>query len=186
MKPRFLAIAVIAVCIVQGAALAHMIHDRFTLLRDGEEIVLKTVPVDPRSLFRGHYVRLNYSVSTVPVSLWTGDRDPWRLGEQTVYVELDRDDKSQWQPVGVHMEFPSAKTGTRVLRGRMTHANRTSMFVRYGLERFYLPKDKAQGLEMEYRDDSVEVVAAVDPDTGEAAIKALIVVGNRVHEERMF
>jgi uncharacterized membrane-anchored protein len=60
------------------------------------------------------------------------------------------------------------------------------MFIDYGLERFYLPKDKAQALEKDYRANSVEVVAAVDPETGEAAIKALIVDHKRVYEERMF
>ena len=33
----------------------------------GQEVRLKTVPVNPRSLFRGNYARLNYDISTVPL-----------------------------------------------------------------------------------------------------------------------
>ena len=34
-------------------------------LRTGTEVTLKTVPVDPRDLFRGDYVVLNYEISTL-------------------------------------------------------------------------------------------------------------------------
>ncbi len=35
----------------------------------GSPVSLKTAPVDPRSLFRGNYVRLNYDISTISKEL---------------------------------------------------------------------------------------------------------------------
>ena len=51
---------VILVAFLQTAALAWIVYDRVSLLEDGREVVLKNVPVDPRDLFRGEYVILNY------------------------------------------------------------------------------------------------------------------------------
>jgi uncharacterized membrane-anchored protein len=48
-----------------SAILAWIVWDRVSLLRTGTEIVLKTRPIDPRSLFRGHYVRLEYDVGLI-------------------------------------------------------------------------------------------------------------------------
>ncbi|MDP5347464.1 MAG: GDYXXLXY domain-containing protein, partial [Paracoccaceae bacterium] len=52
---RWLVAAIIAVALVQTAALAKMVTDRAALLRDGTEVVLETGAIDPRDLFRGHY-----------------------------------------------------------------------------------------------------------------------------------
>ena len=53
-----------------------MVVDRTLLLKNGREIVLPIVPVDPRDLFRGEYVRLGYDISTVPAMLLSGPAHP--------------------------------------------------------------------------------------------------------------
>ncbi|MCQ1534778.1 hypothetical protein FTO70_03535 [Methanosarcina sp. KYL-1] len=58
-----------------------IVYKEYTL-RTGTEVVLKTVPVDPRDLFRGDYVVLNYEISTLDLSeipaedtqFWYNDR----------------------------------------------------------------------------------------------------------------
>ena len=40
---------------------------------DGKEIRVKVVPVDPRSLFRGNYARLNYDFSRLKKAHWAGN-----------------------------------------------------------------------------------------------------------------
>ena len=65
-----LALGVLA--LAQTAALAAMVVDRVRLLATGREITLPIVPVDPRDLFRGEYVRLGYSVDTLPVNQLEG------------------------------------------------------------------------------------------------------------------
>jgi len=51
-----LALAILA--LAQTGVLAAMVIDRVRLLTSGREITLPIVPVDPRDLFRGEYVRL--------------------------------------------------------------------------------------------------------------------------------
>src|SRR5512142_2691329 len=50
-------------------------------LAGGDEIVLATVPVDPRDLFRGDYVTLRYEISTIPGRFAPGDTVYARLAE---------------------------------------------------------------------------------------------------------
>ena len=61
-------LALAAVALAQTAVLAWMVIDRIQLLRSGREIVLPIVPVDPRDLFRGEYVRLEYPAAQVPLA----------------------------------------------------------------------------------------------------------------------
>ena len=83
---RYLAIA-LGLAVLQTAVLGWMIESRAGILRSGEEILLKTAPVDPRDLLRGDYVILSYDVSTIPAALITGDR-PDGPGWQVMQVRL--------------------------------------------------------------------------------------------------
>ena len=68
MRPRVW-LAAILVCLFQTGAIAALIVNRAMLLTQGREIVLSVMPVDPRDLLRGDYVRLGYTISQVPASL---------------------------------------------------------------------------------------------------------------------
>ena len=68
MKKSFVILAVILQLIV----LAYMAGEREYVLRNGKVIHLRTAPIDPRDLFRGDYVRLNYEISRIPVSRLKG------------------------------------------------------------------------------------------------------------------
>jgi uncharacterized membrane-anchored protein len=56
MRKTFIILAVI----LQLVVLAYMAGEREYILRRGKVIYLRTAPIDPRDLFRGDYVRLNY------------------------------------------------------------------------------------------------------------------------------
>src|SRR5258705_10409827 len=71
-RKLLLSLAILA--LAQTSVLAYMVIDRVTLLKSGREITLPIIPVDPRDLFRGEYVRLGYGVSTVPMRLLEGPR----------------------------------------------------------------------------------------------------------------
>lgn len=45
-----------------GLLLAMVGRSQFTLLT-GDKVLLEVVPVDPRDIFAGEYVRLNYKIS---------------------------------------------------------------------------------------------------------------------------
>ena len=77
LHARYLvAIAIVAAVVLIGV-LGSMIMGRAAILRDGREIVLEVLPVDPRDLLRGDYVRLDYNISSLPIELFEGDEIPW-------------------------------------------------------------------------------------------------------------
>ena len=60
-------------------------------LRTGKEILLKTVPVDPRDLFRGDYVILRYEISRLDSNHIAADYTDFKIGEK-IYVALKKED----------------------------------------------------------------------------------------------
>ena len=68
--------------LVQTGVFAVMVFDGMRLLTTGREITLPIIPVDPRNLFRGEYVELDYAVGQVPARLLDGPppspNTPWR------------------------------------------------------------------------------------------------------------
>ncbi|EJS88355.1 hypothetical protein AAUPMB_10280 [Pasteurella multocida subsp. multocida str. Anand1_buffalo] len=52
-----------ATCLIAFAT-NYTIHKYEDILTNGESIILKTAPVDPRSLMQGDYMTLNYEILT--------------------------------------------------------------------------------------------------------------------------
>lgn len=86
-----------ATVVLQVAVLGGMIALEAVPLLIGERVVLRTVPVDPRDIFRGDYVILSYDVNRIPPTGIAGSAvsgggwDPALQG-RTVYVPLEADD----------------------------------------------------------------------------------------------
>ena len=143
-------------------------------LRTGREVVLQTVPVDPRDLFRGDYVVLAYPMSALDVSAFGLD-PAWYTVGQTVYVLL-RQEGRHAVPMGLLLGPPS--NGALFIRGQVTAVEGGRLRVEYGIESYFVPE--GQGLLLERaRGDTLEVVAVVDA-SGRAAIKALRLEGKDV------
>jgi uncharacterized membrane-anchored protein len=182
LNNRWAAIAVVAG--IQIATLAWIIIDRVSLLANGREIVLDVVPVDPRSLFRGDYVNLRYPISRLDAAL-VPDTLP-RSG--TAYVTLQQTPDGKWQAIKVSRE--AEKTGdpaSIVIKGRMDgrfwSGNRpTTIPIRYGIESYFVPEGKGRDLEKLVGDKQLSVIVAVDK-AGEAAIKGLVVEGQKIYDE---
>jgi uncharacterized membrane-anchored protein len=171
---------------VQTAAIGWMVTDRITLLKTGKEIVLPIIPVDPRSLFRGDYVRIDFPVTMVSSDLFPKNDKPRKVG--AVFVTLQREGET-WKPVAVSETAPKAGPDQSVMQGRLAHnwwpgSGRTPHQVRvnYGIERYYVPEGKGIALENAARDKKLAVVVAVD-GKGRSVIKGLIVDGKRAYEE---
>ena len=65
---RYKLVVVAAVlALTQIGFLGWMVAGRAALLRNGQEVLLKVEPVDPRDLLRGDFVRLGYEISRLPV-----------------------------------------------------------------------------------------------------------------------
>lgn len=121
MMPGRFGLAILLVALIQSAVLCWMIYDRVSLIGSGREIVLDTVPVDPRSLFRGDYVILNYGISRLDTRKLGGD-DSFERGD-TVYVTLLKDESDLWQGKAIGRTSPETVAGDEiVMRGRVTYS----------------------------------------------------------------
>jgi uncharacterized membrane-anchored protein len=108
MRAKF----VMAVCL-QALLLAGIIGYREFRLNTGFRVLLKTVPVDPRDLFRGDYVRLSYDISTLDLER-LGTREEFRRGN-TLYVTLAREEDGTYRASAVGRSIPAGKP---YIRGR--------------------------------------------------------------------
>lgn len=180
--------AVALVAALQSAALIWMVAGRISLLKSGREMTVEVVPVDPRDLFRGEYVILGYTFSgtgdtTLPSGTKRGDR---------LYATLKSSAGSKWDLVSVAPAYPEKiEPGQAVLSGIASDVWQNSEQglatgrIRYGIESYFVPEGKGRELETMVRDKKIEAVLAVS-DSGQAAIKALVIDGKRVHEEPLF
>ena len=142
-------------------------HKQITLVT-GTTVLLKTVPVDPRDMFRGDYVVLRYEISRI---------DGWRLGSQpcrkrdAVYVTLQKQGR-------LHTVRSVSRTppddGTLFIKGHVTDAAPASVSVEYGIESYFVPEGKGHDLERAAGSGLV-VEAAVDR-YGHAAIRGVKVL----------
>lgn len=152
-------------CVLTGMYLAAQLP-----LWTGTEIRLKTIPVDPRDLFRGNYARLEYEISLLDSAQFPA-QEGIRNGE-VVYITLEPGEGGLHRLSGVSLHKPPEGSYLRGrIAGRWFEAGRGQLRVRYGIEAFFAPKARALELEDELRDGGVAVLM-VSPG-GRARLKAV-------------
>jgi uncharacterized membrane-anchored protein len=178
-------LAVAAVALAQSAALGWMIWNRTALLQTGREIVAEVIPVDPRDFFRGDYVVLGYTFTNVPDA---GLPDGTKKGD-VVYATLKKGEGSKWDVAAITRGYPATVAPDQVvLKARAEYvypgptANQLTGRLTYGIESYFVPEGTGLKIEQQVRDHKIDAVLAVS-QTGEVAIKGLIVDGKRVHDE---
>ena len=129
-------------------------------LRIGTEVVLQTVPVDPRSLLQGDYAILDYEIARLPPHLQVEVSD-------TVYVGLRRGPEI-WTASG-YTVARSDVVGDIFIKGRVDRRGHAD----FGIGTYFVPEGTGRIVEGA---DDVKVVVNVDGD-GNAAIKDLLVDG---------
>lgn len=129
----------------------------------GKPILLKTAPVDPRSLFRGNYVLLNYEISTLDRAL---SRAPFKTG-QVVYVTLEKTDNG-YKAADLHHHKPD---NAIFIRGRVRYVGNQTIGLKYGIEAYFMPKEKALKVEKTLRAGADAKIYLLD--NGKAAIAGL-------------
>lgn len=137
----------------------------------GQEIQLKTVPVDPRSLFRGNYARLRYDISNIKAEDINRLKTP-RHGE-IIFVKLRAEADSQYAYEGVGFKKP--ETGVYI-RGRVQTKrgirSAGTYQIKYGIEAYFAPKAKALKIEREMRNKGLAKVMVAK--NGKATLKEII------------
>lgn len=162
--------ALLAVVVLQVFILTGMVAIAARPLWTGQEIRVATRPVDPRSLFRGNYARLDYGFSALPDNAFADDVR-LRHGEP-VYVLLARGENGFYEYAGSSLQKPDEGV---FLRGRLQNTHGTKR-VKFGIEAWFAPKQEALRLERELRDGAVAVLM-IDR-TGKAALKEIVTDSN--------
>ena len=198
------ALAVLALAIGQSLFLAAMVWDRVSLLRSPVVVTLETAPIDPRDLFRGDYVILNYAITELPLGDLDGD-DAFEPGAP-IYVELTPEGDI-WKPVAVWRAFREAAPGHAIMRGRVGYVSPGSFvtdapdgngepmreacpdcgraIVSYGIESYFVPEGEGRELEDSRNACRITVDVALGKD-GTPAIKQLRLDGEPVYQEPLF
>ena len=135
----------------------------------GSPVLLETSPVDPRSLFRGNYARLNYDISRIPA------QEINRLGKprpnERVYVRLTPGPDQVHVYKGVSFTRPESGL---FIRGRIQERSwrsAGSYRIRYGIEAYFAPKEKALALEKQLRTSAVAKIYI--SDSGKPALEGI-------------
>ncbi len=182
--------AVTALLLMLG--LLVLVEQRARILRGGTEVRLRTVPVDPRDLFRGDYVVLGYEIGAVDAE--TDGGEPLRRGER-VFVTLLRDSDGFARAAGVSRRWPQTSGDAVVIAGHLVAASgcvtvngtadcsgrRHHLNIAYGLESYFVPQGEGKAIETTDK-ARIEVVAAVS-SSGDAAIKRLLIDGKPLYAE---
>ena len=161
-KLKALALAIAVQLLVLAGELVGANYPLWT----GQKIRLEVQPVDPRSLFRGNYARLNYQISTVKRCDKKPDRR-LRRGE-VVYVHLQPDTQGIMRAHDFSVEQPAVGA---FIRGRVIRmeVDCPEVEVRYGIEAYFLPREKALALEEELRREKA-VASVMVAANGKAAL----------------
>jgi len=146
MKKSFVILAVI----LQLVVLAYMAGGREYILHNGKVIHLRTAPIDPRDMFRGDYVRLNYEISRIPVNRL---KDVDSVGElkkgAKIYVSLKEGPNGLYELVDAGLEKPESGM---YLSGRLPSPYRTlrvsnPIWIKYGIEAYFVEQGRGRAIE---------------------------------------
>lgn len=143
----------------------------------GSEVKIAVEPVDPRSLFRGNYAHLNYSISNAKINQKdlinskTGKLNPRIFYNAVVYTRLKKNKSGLYEAIDVVLDKPQAGL---FIRGRIRNktpikTTQTKTNIEYGIEAFFAPKKRA--LEIQ---DSVRWRANADTNKPPAIVTLMI------------
>ena len=141
-------------------------------LQTGKEVLLKTQPVDPRDLFRGDYVILNYDISTL--NLGSVDTDTTNFNpDEKVFVKLDIKNK-YGTATGIYKKAPKGL----YIKGSVMKVENSMITVGYGIESYFVPEGEGKVIERR-RSGELDVKVSID-EFGNSGIKALLIDGKEV------
>jgi uncharacterized membrane-anchored protein len=165
----------------QLCVLIFMITKQELLLANGTKVLLKCEPVDPRSLFSGDYVILNYKISTIGENIISKSnlKDIYNLERKDIYVALNlKANDKHYSIAAISDNFDELKSKySTVIRGRVEWGSADSLRVKYGVESYFVPQGEGKIIEKQLNDVSVEVSVA---DNGDSAISKLFIEDQEV------
>jgi uncharacterized membrane-anchored protein len=168
-----------------------ILYKEYTL-RTGTEILLKTEPVDPRDLFRGDYVTLNYEISTLDLDEIPVE-DPYFDYNDRIYLALTLED-GYGVPKKIYRNPPDDELYVKGTVKQLIYDWEEDedglivedplvkeLRVEYGIESYFVPEGR--GIEIERQqwtgEEGVDVKVVVDK-YGNAVIKSLLIDGEEL------
>ncbi len=192
MTGKKLILAALVLALAQIGFLSWIIAGRAAVLRNGQDVLLKVEPVDPRDLLRGDYVVLTYEIRDIPVALVTNaPAGDFEVRDSPIFVRLGRDEDGFWRPRSASLGMPGAPpaAGEVDIRGTVasywTVKPGDSIRVDYGISRYYVPEGEGLAIEADMREHPFGVLVAVGRD-GTPQIKALMDGDKRLYDEPLY
>ncbi len=141
---------IIAAIIMQVLVLAYMAGEREYILKTGKVIYLRTAPIDPRDIFRGDYVRLNYEFSRIAIDEVKDAENIEDIKKgKKFHVNLAEGSDGLYQMT--HAQFQKPEAGL-YLTGRTSHVYRNSqpgypIWLKYGIEAYFVEQGAGRAIE---------------------------------------
>ena len=177
MKIKVLIVAVIFQISLIGIMLGYALMPLYF----GQEVRVRVSLYDPRDLFRGNYVDLNYEFSNFHSRNFDENDKDDRYIDQ--YDERARDGARVYAVLkpDVNGTYSFAKFSISKPENGVFLAGRYDGYslVKYGIEHFYMSPDSAANTEDEMREEDVHAYAILMVmDNGKARLKDLIIQKN--------
>lgn len=142
-------------------------------LQTGEDILLKTRPVDPRDLFRGDYVILRYDIGILNLDTLETDSTDFDDGDN-IYVILRIED-GYGVVSGIFMDAPEDGL---FIKGTVTHVGDDKLDIEYGIESYFVPEGEGMDIQQQ-SGKNLDVQVSIDI-FGNAVIKSLFINDKKV------
>jgi uncharacterized membrane-anchored protein len=170
----------ITAVILQAVVLLSMIANQELLLKNGTKVMLKCVPVDPRSLFSGDYVQLNYEISEIRKGATESEQKKFDSfsEDDTIFVALVKNRDDHFYSIGDYAKTADElnKNYRIILKGTVDDAYYV-IRIRYGIETYFVPQSEGKEIETNMTEVSAEVSIAED---GRSALSRLFIAGEEV------
>ena len=196
MNRNRIIIGLIAAVLFQSAILVQMVWSQITLLNSPIEAVLQTTAVDPRDIFRGDYVILDYKISTFADGTIPIDKN-LEPGKD-VFVVLNT--KGRYATaLRVLATLPATLAADEaVIRGTVNWTNDnvrlttdgdcgdcTILSISYPIDSYFVPEGTGIQLEAQRDANRLGVIVALNED-GDAAIKGLMMNDIKIYDTPLF
>ena len=145
MKRWFTLIVALQTLFIVGEAASYTVQ-----ARTGQEVVLKVLPVDPRSLFMGNYMALEPDIARLDLKTLDFNAAGSVIEKRDEVFVGVRPEKPWAIPVAASVEkLYAARPGVVTLRGTITSvtgpaARPSAITVDYGINRFYFPEARQE------------------------------------------
>ena len=179
MKNKRRTVYFLLIVLLQFTVVFIMILNKERVLMTGKRVVFRVIPVDPRSLFRGDYVILNYSFSGLTRSLVSNAKTLQFKHRETVFVKLKKT-AGKWEAMSISKSpFLDLTSQQIMLKGNINSIGTAMVGVVYGIESFFVPEGRGRKLESDLLQNRVTVAVSVDK-VGAAVIRYILVDGRPV------